>query len=116
VENEPRRLQLLDGGALAISHFKTYAGRENYNLSQTIRPIQIRTFFLESNAHAALLFPPIPMSIDPIPPRPNPPVPRAATHLIAVAPSPKFSWTTTFSRDFAFSREVNVTSKEAGET
>ena len=69
--------------------------------------------FLMSKVHEAPELPPIPTSIDPTPPRPRPPVPRAAKHFIADAPSPRLSSTATFSRSRVVRRDVIVMSKEA---
>lgn len=69
-----------------------------------------------SKVHEAPELPPRPTSIDPTPPRPKPPVPRAATHFIADAPSPRLNSTTTSSRSRVVRRDVNVTSKEANRT
>ena len=107
VVNEPRRFQLLDGGILGISHFKTWI-YEDEILARSAFVQQ--TLFLLSKVHEAPELPPIPTSIAP---RPRPPVPRAAVHLIDDAPSPRLSWTTTFSRTRVVRRDVNVISKEA---
>ena len=66
-----------------------------------------------SKVHEAPELPPTPISIGPTPPRPRPPVPRAAIHFIADAPSPRLSSTTTFSRSRVVRRDVIVMSKEA---
>lgn len=115
VENEPRRLQLLSGGALLISHFRIYdfcpdeVPVINNNRGKDLLN---RTLLFESNAQEAPEFPP-PMSRELTPPRPRPPVAREAIHLIADAPSPRLSSMTRFSRERALRREVNVISKLA---
>ena len=71
------------------------------------------TFFLMSKVQEAPELPPIPTSVGATPPRPRPPVPRAAVHFIADAPSPRLSSIMTFSRTRVVRRDVNVMSKEA---
>lgn len=93
VENDPCKLQLLDGGTLGIPH--------------------LRTFFLVSKFQEAPEVPEMPTSILPIPPLVNPPDPREAIHLIPPAPCPRSISMLRFSMVRAVRRDVNIISNEA---